>query len=252
MPNVINGVAGGYQQPLIYGVTESGPYLIVTYQGTRAEVASLQNFVIGLGGTFEIQESFSGAADKLVARYPYNTGQAEIPVDDWEIFANSVPKDILESDLPVITRLSDDDKKLIIKYVENSDLNVSPALSTSEAIDLFLEMKAGLRDVEISQPTIRWTRTVSKNYPLGVVLPTIIPNRAIMSTSSMIGNLPIPQQVQDQMPNYSNPVYADGRIRFYGWKKEHATIRVGLHQKTQLVQEWVYGLWAGVAYGPPV
>lgn len=251
MGAVINGIKGANIGPEIYGQNETGAYTIDRYTGTRAEVRQMIPLVIAAGGWYEIEESWTGAADKLTARYPVNFGQAEQPVNDWEIFAQEVEKDVLETDIAVVVALSAEDKRRIRNSIDGL-VDQSPALTggpTGAATNLYLEMVAGVRSKRILVPTLRHTITVSTLYALNS---NIAAAGALLKTATLAG-FGIPASVANQMPvpaNYT-VTFGDGTVKNYGWYVKYPTVRKALYQRVQLVQEYEYGLWSLLLYGAP-
>lgn len=251
MPDpIINGTKGAYLQPKVIGWSESGEFVILTWQGTRDEIANLAAGIVASGGLFDLQESFSGAADKIVARFAVQQGTAEQPVNDWEIFYQEVEKDLLECDLAPVNAMDAATKKAIRDSIDGTS-NTSPTILASipGAIAIYSCMVAGQTSKILEAPVLRHTVTCSKFYSLTGYAANA---GKIFSGATLVSQETPWQQVIDQMPSDTDPVMADGRTVHYGWLKKRPTVRVSLHQKTQLVQEFHYGLWDQTAYSVPL
>jgi hypothetical protein len=234
---IITGVKGAYQQPQRLGFAESGEYAILTWEGTRNEVLANIPGITAMGGFWDFEDSFSGAKCKLTGRFAALPGQQEIPIDTWEFFAGEAEKDILEADNAAVNGISDDEKRKIRDAIQNPVPGQSPSLVNANAINLYLLMLSGVRSVRVVTPTLRHTQTVSNNW-------TIPASRAnvgrIISTASMVSLEAIPSDILFGLPNFVST--RTGLT--YGWLKLDPTIRSAARQKTQIEQEWRYGLWA--------
>lgn len=238
----INGIKGAYPQPLRYGKDQNGSYTLVPYEGTKAEVLSLISSIELLKGTWEFEDSYSGAKCKINARFPVNTvsGQQEQPIDQWEFFAAKVEKDLLETDNAAINAISSADKREIRRSIAASD---SPtAFGSQAAVDVYNLMLDGVRARIQFAPSLKHTQTVSQNWTVKASLTNV---GRIISTASITTLEAIPSAILFNLP--SDTTTKSGVS--YGWFKMHPTVRVAANQKISIEQEWIYGLWSTTLYG---
>src|SRR5438094_62475 len=164
MANPINGRRGANLQPRKYGKNESGRYLMYRWEGTRAEI---QQLIPGLdlgGAYYEVQEGFTGAKDSLEARFPTDpsAGGNDV-VNTWEFFAQTVEKDLLDSNNAAAAGISKDDKTLLREAVQNWTHAASPQAvfgTSPNLLELYNLMLDGVRAVRVQVPTLRNTATV--------------------------------------------------------------------------------------------
>lgn len=241
MSNRINGKRGAFLQPLRYGVDESGPYTMIVFKGTVTDVkAKIADIELGLG-LWEIQESEDGLQATLTARYPTFAGGtgADVPDNEWEIFGQSSEKDILEADNPIVNALTDTEKRAIRSFIANPDQQASPAIIPGSSADkLYKLMLNGLKSVRVFVTTLRKTQQVTASYQVPASFANV---GRIYTTTSLIDSEPLMRA--DIAANLAN-VVSNRTGLGYGWFKMAPTIRSAAKQKTQIIQEWEYGLWA--------
>lgn len=232
----INGVKGAYLQPTRYGRDESGLYTIFVWEGTKNEVLSNVPAIESVGGLWEMEESFTQAKCRLTGRFPTNPNQQEQTVDTWELFSNTVEKDLLESDIAFISTMDQDVKRIIREAIDNPQPGKSPALTNSSQIDLYLLMLSGVKAVEVDQPVLRHTVTASNVYQVPNSLTNV---GRILTTARLKNDEAIRADIAINLPNVAS---SDSR-RTYGWRKCYPQIRGSAFQRTVVEQEWKYGLW---------
>ncbi len=249
---IVNGQKAAFLQKPKYGRNESGDYTLFTYEGTKAELQALVPAIVGAGGMWEMEESFTGVGSKLTARFSTNVGAGggtEVPTNTWEFFANRVEKDLLESDLASVATISKAEKAVIKGAIAN---NENPSLAGAAGTIFDLE-QIGVRARIQFAPILKNTKSVSTAYAVKASLTNV--GKIISPTS--IGTLEsIPNTVLFNLPNDvwsgTGVIPAPTPTMAYGWLKFHPTIQVAAYQKTQIVQEWVYGLWSTFLYGAPI
>jgi hypothetical protein len=237
-----NGTRGLFLQPARYERNESGTFVILEWHGDRVSVKSQIPGVEGMGGLWEVQESFTGGADKLIARFSAIPGAAQEVINTWELFGQDTEKDLLEADNTAVNAISDDDKRKIRDAISSPTPGKSPALTDANAINIYLLMLNGLRSLRVPVPTLRHTQTVSNNYTVPLAFMNI---KRIISTTSMVSLESIPLNTM-----LSLPIEVSNRTGLtYGWYKKYPTLRQAAWQKSQIEQEWEYGLWPPLVLG---
>lgn len=245
---VINGTSGAYEQPQKFGWDTAGPYIVRTWKGTAAAMATQYNACLFSGAICELTNGYG--TQTLTARYsiPAN-GATETPVDSWEFFASQVEKDVLETDNATIAALNDADLKQIKYLIANPPATPAevPAWNTTQGADLYALMESGVRAIRVNAPILRHTQTVSDVWTVRAALTNV---GMILSTATLTTFESIPSSVLFNLPTdvstRTSPALS------YGWMKLHPTIRTAARQKMQIELEYEYGLWAELLYGAPL
>lgn len=239
---LINGQRGAFPQPGHFGRSEAGAYTIKIFEGTLDAIYQVAAIVEASGGLWEITESYTGARHRMECRFPIDFNVTEQAIQEWELFAQEVEKDVLQADLAALDGISRDEKEKIRAAIDNPSANQSPALSNPTAIELYLEMLDGLRSVRVAVPTLRHTQTVSTLWTVGAALTNV---GRIISTSSLLALEGVPPGLLFNLPTGNSNRAAAG----YGWYKKFPTVRIAAGHRLQLEQEWEYGLWSTLIYG---
>lgn len=249
MPSfVINGQPGAYIQPKEYGRTESGRYCIYTWEGTLLAIQALVNWVEGAGGTWTIQERPSGRTATLKARFPIDLNIKEKAEESWDYTVTEVEKDLLLADIPIIGSLTPDEKRLIRRILDsNPDFSTMspPFVPGSNAEAVYQLMLAGQTSIRVNAPHLRHKLTVSN---LWTTAASSLDVGLIISTPTLINIEGVPASILINLPNdISNQPGL-----YYGWYKKSPSVRTIALQRTQIEQEWEYGLWPALTYNVPL
>ena len=249
---IINGQKGAYKQPLRYGRSEAGNWSEISFEGTKQEIQAGILVVEQAGGTWTIEESYSGAKDRLTARFPFNanTGDPNGDVEDrWEFFAGATEKDMFMADVPRIEAIDVDTRRALKAAMENPprwDDAIQPIFLGDAGI-LWKHIVDGLRAVREMAPTLRHSQTVSSRWVIKASFANV---KKIISTATMKTLEPIPPDILFELPddqsNRKNPPSN------WGWYKLHPTVRSSAGKRTTIEQEWEYGLWAEIVHGKPI
>jgi hypothetical protein len=242
MPNPINGKRGAYLQPTRYGRDSSGLYNLFTWEGTKQEVLGNVPAIEALFGYWEMEESFTLAKCRLTARIPVSTTQQETPVDVWELFSNTVEKDVLEADNAVINSFTQADINQLRSFIQSPESapgTITPFTAAAQAAginQLYLEMTKGFRSLLVNAPVLRHTATASNGYQVPGSLTNV---GRLISTATLKSQEAIRADIANNLPSGSS---SQGNYN-YAWLKMYPVIRGAAFQKTQVEQEWHYGLW---------
>jgi len=240
---LILGSSNAIEQPQTVGYSPSrGWYTVRTWKGKKNAIDTLSNSLVSAGYEFQIDHG-PGGISTVRAQTPQNLSSAEEAVNLWEIQPIAFTKDILEADIAAIESISEDDKIAIRHAIQSPpDPPTSPALTDPNAIDTYLLMLSGVREIKKFSITLRHTQTVSNQWAVPISLTNV--NR-LHSTATLISDEAPPGWIASTMPTFvSNRA---GLV--YGWYKSLPTITIVSYQRTQLVQEWEFGLWATFLYG---
>lgn len=178
------------------------------------------------------------------------------PVDTWELTSNRVEVDLLRSNIALINGLTQGDVWAIKFYIENppqppagsapGTAPPTPILSAA-ALKVYNLILAGTTSIEIFQPVLRRTSTVSSQYAVAqsvagvgtlfktVTVKALIPNSIIIALPGDIA------------------AFANGQgLTFVGgWYKDYPVITASAFNKTQITQDWKFGVWSQDIYGAP-
>lgn len=243
----INGARGAYPQPQTFGVNEAGAYVVQTWVGTTIEIETMIPAILAAGGLYEVEKGYTGAADRITARFPtpYTNGSEEA-VNEWEIFSEKVEKDILQVDDSRIDDMLDSDKDAIRSLIDHGIVPGQPSLrnkvTAGFARDLYDQVRLGLRAKLITVQQLRHTQTISSIFPITHSVENV---DKLLSRATLLSSETIPADIQSQMHNLTST--RSGMD--YAWYKHGATVRTSAGHKTQIEQEWEYGLWSTVIYG---
>jgi hypothetical protein len=234
----INGKKGVFEQPIKYGLSDSGPYSIRTFHGTRQEIQALIPGLAFSASTYEVRDTFSGSKVELEVRSSLPPqGSPEVPINSWEFFAQEIEKDILEADNALVNAVSDDQKAAVRAALQDpsNDALVTDITDPSATI-LYIMMLQGVKTARVLQPLVRHTATVSNAY----TVPAALTNVGKILTTAQLGTL-------ENFPSgllFNLPSGISSRTGLaYGWYKKFPTVRGAANQKIQIEQEWEYGLW---------
>lgn len=181
-----------------------------------------------------------------------NTVIADNPVDTWELHSNKVEKDFLNAQNALVASLSPTDIKILQNFLDNtpSPLPTTPpvaddgmALSTA-GVSAYQLILLGVKSVVIFQPLLKHTQTTSNIYAIQASFTNV---GQILSTATMLTLLP--GTLAFTMP--TDPTY--GKTGFsFGWLKDYPNVTVSAFNKTQISQDFEFGLWNNTMFNVPL
>ncbi len=243
MPKV-NGQKGAFPQPSHFGRSEAGAYTVKIWEGTLSEIYQIAVACEQSGGLWEITESFTGAKHKIEARFPIDFNTTEAPVNGWELFGEEVEKDVLESNIADIDALSDKDKVILRALLDKGTDPAFPderdEVTAGFARNLYDQIILGLKSKRQTVYHLRHTQTTSILYPINASLANV---DRILSTGTLLASETIPSSLPLAVGISNRAGMA------FGWYKKFPTIREATGHRTQIEQEWEYGLWSTIVYG---
>ncbi len=237
---ILLGANGAIEQPQRYS---GGPFKPTqrhrSFRGPKASVQALIGAIRANKLEWVYEES--GLNATMGVTYP-TIDDAEAPVDTWDLHSATTEKDILEADIALVNSITSDEKRLMREAIANPTPGSDPALTTPNAIDLYLLMLNGLRTWRVPTPTFTRTRTFSAAYngaPSQANLTKIFSNDTLFSAEDIPSNL-------ISLPA-SGPSTRDGLV--YGWYKASAAVHPVAHGMVQATTVYDYGLWPTLLYG---
>ena len=212
---------------------QSGPFLQKTWRGTKAAVYAT-SAEIGLAADNWIIEPEGNGVWTLTARFANNTaeGTAETPVREERLRFNEVQKSMYSS--PAFSSLTTEQIEAVRRAVDSSDGAAFSVPLQQTLYDLIIN---GVESYPVFQPTVIVTDTASASYAWNIGFQNY---GYTFDTPNMITDAALISGWKDNLPNDVSDM--DGFI--YGWLKKPPEIVTVAGNKTQLVQEYVYGLWA--------
>lgn len=215
---------------------QSGKFIEKFWRGTQDQINAVES---GLGS---IVDSYTktpegGAAWNLTARYSAFTeeGTAEVPVREERLRFNIVNKSIYAS--PQFASMGRQAISEVRKAVSDESPLPNPHLPLQET--LYNVAISGIDSFPVYQPTVVVTDTASASYPWTVGFQNY---GFTFDTANMILDAALTSGWKNNLPNDASAL--DGFV--FGWLKKPPEIVSVAGNKTQLVQEYEYGLWASV------
>lgn len=236
------------------------------FRGTEAYVREMESDMILQGYTTQLT---AGAVWELSASVAADTRDGNPPgmgpndvVDTWELFAGKIEKDLLSCDsaeiaaitLPHVSFIRDImDGKINASLWDSSTTAKNPPDGTASAFggnaDTFQIFKAvvgGTKTKQIFQPTIRHTQTMAT----GASFTSYVANAGkIYSSAKLVSTYNVPSNIAATLRTSATTTRTDGLIVFSGWFMDHPSVQIAAGQKTQLTQEWTWGIWAKAVMG---
>lgn len=211
---------------------QSGPFIQRTWRGTEAACAGTAAELIGADNY--VLEPEGNGVFTITARWSNNTaeGQAETPVREERLRFNEVQKSIYSS--PEFSSLTTDQLEAVRRAVDNSD---GASFSVPLQQTLYDLIISGIDSYPVYQPTVIVTDTASASYAWNVGFSNY---GYTFDTPNMIADAALTSGWKANLPNDTY----NGSGFLYGWLKKPPEIVTVAGNKTQLVQEYVYGLWA--------
>jgi len=246
------------------------------YEGPKAAVKAKMDVLIAAGYACKYECDQSPVAT-LEFSTPSNSGSPTDPptnpnadyTDNFQVLRNTVQKELLMSDHPMVAVLTADNLSELKAFIAAPDtwedgLGFSPgsAPSVAAAEYLFALFQSGARSIEVKQPILRVTRVTNPNYDA----PFDVSNTdKILSTARMISDSGVPSNFAVPLLDLANalmariPVDGDGfadrtdalALKF-GWLKDVNTAETLGTSRNQYVIEYKFGLWDVELFGAVV
>lgn len=239
----IQGNPGAVRTKTEFGYDrQSGKFVQITWEGTQDAIAgNVAN--IGNPDSYLMGPTGAGSVWQLVARYG-NTevegGGSEVPVREERLRWNIVTKSIFQS--PRFA-LSDEEISILRKVIDDnrkfSDLEISQI--SEDGLVLFAMAKRGVESIYVNQPVVVVTDTASAEYAWDIGFDNV---GKIFDTQDMIADAELVSGWKANLPNEGAP----NEFFLYGWHKKPPEITTAGVNRTQLVQEYEYGLWHVAQY----
>ncbi len=244
------GRPGAIEQPIHYAYdARTGFVTTRTWRGNYNRLVSLLPYLQQNGWSFEMSSS-TGANYTLTATIGYswaNSGINDNPIDVWEFVSNKVEKDLLSSDIAIVNALSSSDIKTIKAGLDSNPIT-PPTDSSITALSagaqtVYKLLFNNVTSTIVFAPTVRHTQTVSNVYAVAAALANI---GRIFSTVTL--DALVPDTVAFNLPADAS-ITKLGLNLAYGFMKDYPNVTPSAYNKTQITQDYQYGLWSTDLYG---
>jgi hypothetical protein len=278
MSATINGSgAATLNQQLISFTPFVGSEFGGRYEGPTDAVKAIVDILSLQGVAFNYECDASPIA-RVTFRANYNYVEQSPPnfdyVDTWDLVRNTVQKELLESDHPMVEYLSAVNYQKLKYLIEHPELIQADDSSSAyftvdgsedEANYLYRLWTQGMKTVEVKQPIMRVTRTTNSLYdaPFSMdMVDKVLATGTMISDSLTPANFAIPMfqlvtaitKGRDYVkrPNTGVTIGTDYTISYYGWLKDMVSRSKSGSQRIQYVTDYKFGLWDYGIYGSPI
>lgn len=254
MSKVTTGQTGAIEQPREWDWSPLAGYTSRrSYEGTSASALATLEAELKAGGWSYSVKNTPGkwTLSATIGGDNGNNGGGNNPLeplaDVWEMSANVIEKDLLESDISIMD-ISSADLKTIKDWQGGA---ISRPTLSGNAGSIVVLLDNNVKSVRVFQPTLRHTKIVSSSYAIKQSYTNI---GKIISTSS-IGSLEgVPNTLIFSLPppSTSKRTGAAGLELKYGWYKKPPTVLEQAGGNWQIVLEYEWGWWSTLIYGQPI
>jgi hypothetical protein len=221
------------------------------YRGYPADIVALGNAFIAAGWRARTESTNSQWA-KLIVSIP-NDG-AEEYIDRWEFNIDFKAQDLFRN-IGILTYLKTasftDDQILTFKtQLETYRDQKTPIAAVTTALGanvgaVYQMMVMGMDSIEVAQPTIARKRTYDISFT-GTLMSTQVA-QYVFSTSALIGNFAIPDDVANQIA--TDPSTEALVNTTYGWKlRKNNLVIIPSKNKIEEQVDFVWDIWSTIAY----
>ncbi len=246
------------------------------YEGPDAVIFPLVAQSIAAGYSVEYNKSQSPIS-KLTFSAVFNSVNGGVPVapnsdytDTWELVRNSVQKELLESDHPMVSALGASNFQILKNLISGSGpdtwngdptltFNNNPSADYSAAVYLWALHQAGVTTVEIKQPILKLTRTTSPLYDAAWAVnrtDTLFLTASMEADSGVPSTFAIPlvalaTQLMARSGGLIAQARADGLNLQFGWLKDLTGSTKHGRERIQYNITYSFGLYDANLYGVP-
>jgi hypothetical protein len=261
LSNAVLGLTvAAVEQPVKYTYDKGRGYTTSrSWKGTEAQIRALEVSYQAWGWSTEVRQGPIWSMTATLGADERSGQGGETPVDTWELFANTTEKELLSSTVTGVKTLSDArmsclrsalDGKIDFVQYDCSTQAKTPAAIYGDAAStmLYRLIRSGVRHDRIVVPTLRHTKTASRDYEFEAAVSEV---GSIFKTESLRNYNVMPSWIYNNLPQSpaANPLTrTDGVIVYWGWNKHYPQISVSAYGKSQIVTEWEYGAWSTTLY----
>lgn len=233
----------------------TGGQTIRTFHGAIVPLNNLVPYFQQNGWATDLHGRSAGPEWELVCTIGLIWGNSIItdnPIATWEITSNKAEVQIVKAQNPLSATLSSDDIKSLNGVIQNppsydqsfTDVltkiqTKNPTFSANAQTILGLIMD-GIDSTKIFYPVLTQNQITSNVYDVEASFQNV---GCIISTSELVALLP--NVLAFSLP--SDPAYGLPGFQ-YGWLKNYPNVTVAPFNKTQIRQEYEFGLWPTSVY----
>lgn len=223
------------EQPVTRGFdAQTGPFITRTWKGTEDACNSgLQEIT----GADHAEVTGDGATYTLTARYASSTGDptdpVDVPVHEERLHSQVITTSIYNH--PQFSDVAVETKNDIRRYIEQQ-VDLPFEITVPAELLLLSLLKIGVTDYLLDQAVVVVTDTASASYPWNIGFNNL---GKIFTTPQMISDAGMVSGWKSNLPDSSGS--PDGFL--YGWRKGAPEINTVGGNRSQLVQEYTFGLW---------
>lgn len=257
---IILGASTMTEQPQEWGYSpDKGFDTTRSWKGPASAVESVTATLSALGWSFRVRHLPSGLAqiDATISGNASSNGGSQPStvdvVDTWELYPNSVQKDLLEADCSAVGACTAQQISWVKTYLatRSTDAITAEGWTTWNGYQTTLInlANAGVTSWEIDAPVLRHSysipRGVNYSFPWNNIW-------KIHSTAQLIANEGVPADYVLDLATigalFTNPTRNDGVPFHYGWRKRFPHQSIGANGKREVNIEYHFGLWATDLY----
>jgi len=284
---VINGTNEAVYNETFYRFKpNSGGEFGGTYEGIDSAIVALTNALVAFGYQVDYKKS-KNAISSVAFSSSFSSTRGGSPTnpnidykDVWELVRNTVQKELLESDHPLIAAVTNiGDAGNLGNMDRLKQLFANPQLWDSTAADIFANtgdgapsqaasvylfnlFRSGVKTVEVKQPILRLTRTTNPLYdaPFNVDnIDTLLTTASMQSDSGVPSNFAIPlislasqlvlKAFPGGVPSNLVQVRSDGLTLQFAWLKDLTSATIRGSERVSYIEEYKFGLYDVGLYG---
>ena len=259
MSKIVLGKSGAIEQPKKYSGGPLKPGITVrSWKGPKAAVLAMLQDPSLLAWDWSIEETGPNAT--LTAQsntLPGGDETGTVLTDVWELRSAEVEKDLLEADIAVINSVPAAMKQKIRHLIDTRDESTVTVATfgaagepANTAFAIYNLMVKGVKAIRVYAPILTRRVTVSSKYSTAVPVTNV---GRILKSSTMVTSAGNGESVPDTflIPLNSAPFTntpADTAFA-YGWLKGYPVLVASAGGRTELTQEFQFGLWSTLLYG---
>jgi len=254
MSNVTVGTQTAIEQASSYGYQPGrGDYTRRRWRvSDPTDVGPLLTELRALGYAYDVTPSADGAVTDVEGRLdaePSGDGggpEAAVLSETWEREAQVSDKDILESDVAIISALTQAEKQIIKRELAQPEPGYTSTGLSADAFSVYQLMLTGVKTVRVYSPIIRRTRITANSYAVQYADSNV---GRRLSTAQMTSLEGAPGNLLFSLPSYTKARTDNATIPLsYGFVKKPARITQQGDGRWQIVQEYDYDLWSTLLY----
>lgn len=185
-------------------------------------------------GVWRVEASIAGQGD----------GAPEEPVNTWELLSTAEQVDIKFHNK--VVAMDDEELRKVVDAVNSPNPEVGPALTSPDAIELYMLMMRGVNSYPRAQYILRHTVKVPNDNDVSAAVEGSMGDDFLILNSGQLPSMPSGIGTAVSLigqPPSMDIEGADGDSFFYGWLKQPTNIVTDVFGGTTIVREWWLANW---------